>query len=163
MMNYVLFDDAEWSDLLPLTFTRPSCEIRIGILTIKEKWELRLKEDISYLCPVYLAEKFPYHANEKQPIIYMNGRVCPDDILLKEINKLKPAQRLYKEEVLLAYCTKNLDQSFLEFDKIASKSNCTVLNFPWDIFKNNGKELENDFELITKGRKPKPLSKTNKV
>jgi hypothetical protein len=63
MMNYVLFDDDKWSDLLPLTFTRPACEIRIGILTVKEKWELRLKKDFSYLCPIYLAEKFPYHAN----------------------------------------------------------------------------------------------------
>jgi UDP-N-acetylglucosamine diphosphorylase/glucosamine-1-phosphate N-acetyltransferase len=163
MMNYVLFDDDRWSDLLPLTFTRPSCEIRIGILTIKEKWEQRLKKDFSYLCPIYLAEKFPYHANEKLATLYVNGRVCPNDTLIKEINKLKQSQRLYKDDVLLAYGTINPDESFMEFEKIQSKSKCTILNFPWDIFKNNGTEIENDFAIITKGRKSKPLSKTNKV
>ena len=48
MMNYVLFDDAGWSDLLPLTFTRPACEMRIGVLTIREKWELLFEKDCSY-------------------------------------------------------------------------------------------------------------------
>jgi UDP-N-acetylglucosamine diphosphorylase/glucosamine-1-phosphate N-acetyltransferase len=163
MMNYVLFDDDRWSDLLPLTFTRPSCEIRIGILTIKEKWEQRLKKDFSYLCPIYLAEKFPYHANEKNPTLYVNGRVCPDEALIKEINKLKPGQRLYKADVLLAYCAVNPDESFLEFHKIESNSTSTILNFPWDVFKNNAKEIESDFGVVTKGRKSKPLSKTNKV
>ncbi len=162
-MNYVLFDDAQWSDLLPLTFTRPACEIRIGILTVKEKWEQRIKKDFSYLCPIYLAEKFPYHANEKLTTIYVNGRVCPDDILIKEINKLKESERLYKKDVLLAYCTTNPDESFIEFKKTQTKSNCNILTFPWDIFINNSKELELDFKLITKGRKSKPLSKSNKV
>jgi len=162
-MNYVLFDDAQWSDLLPLTFTRPAAEIRIGILTIKEKWELRLKKDFSYICPIYLAEKFPYHADEKKTTIYVNGRVCPDDDLVKEINKLKPSQALYKDNALLAYCTSHPDKSFIDFAKIQSKTKGTILNFPWDIFKNNGKELETDFVLITKGRKSKPLSKSNKV
>ena len=162
-MNYVLFDDAQWSDLLPLTFTRPACEIRIGILTIKEKWEARLKKDFSYICPIYLAEKFPYHANEKQATIYVNGRVCPDDSLIKEINKIKPSQSLYKNDVLLAYCTSNPDESFISFTKIQSKTKGTILTFPWDIFKNNGTELEADFALITKGRKSKQLSKSNKV
>ena len=38
-MNYILFDDHTWQNLLPLTFTKPVAEIRIGILTITEKWE----------------------------------------------------------------------------------------------------------------------------
>ncbi|MGZ3864604.1 MAG: GlmU family protein [Bacteroidia bacterium] len=156
MMNYVLFDDAGWSDLLPLTFTRPACEIRIGILTIKEKWEKRLKASLSYKTENYLSEKFPFRVNEKHPVIYINGRVCPDNTLVNEIKKLKPGQSLYKGHALLAYCGK-------DSEKLQSKSEPTVLNYPWDIFKNNGKELEKDFALITKGRKSKPLSKTNKV
>ena len=38
-MNYVLFDGEAHRKLLPFTFTRPVAEIRIGILTIREKWE----------------------------------------------------------------------------------------------------------------------------
>src|ERR1700739_1037144 len=156
MMNYVLFDDSAWSDLLPLTFTRPSCEIRIGILTIKEKWQKRLKAEISYKTENYLSEKFPFNVNQKFPCVYINGRVCPDEILVNEIKKLKIGQALYKAHTLVAYNGK-------DGEKIQSKSQGTVINHPWDIFRNNGKELEIDFTLITKGRKSKPLSKSNKV
>lgn len=156
MINYVLYDDAGWSDLLPLTFTRPACEIRIGILTIKEKWQLRLKAEISYDSIPYLTEKFPSASNSKLPFMNLNGRVCPDDILLSEVKKLKPGQALYIGETMAAYYEKNTD-------KVISKSKATILNHPWDIFRNNGVELANDFALITKGKKSKPLSKSNKV
>ena len=59
-MNIILFDNEIRSQLLPLTYTRPVCELRVGILTIKEKWELWLKGDISYITQDYLAEKYPY-------------------------------------------------------------------------------------------------------
>src|ERR1700758_2168368 len=156
MLNYVLFDDAGWSDLLPLTFTRPACEIRIGILTIKEKWQKRLRAAISYKTENYLEEKFPFNVNEKFPSIYINGRICPDEILVDEIKKLKHGQGLYKDDMLVAYY-------LISRQKIQSKSEATILNHPWDVFKNNGKELELDFSLITQGRKSKPLSKSNKV
>jgi UDP-N-acetylglucosamine diphosphorylase/glucosamine-1-phosphate N-acetyltransferase len=155
-MNYVLFDDAGWSDLLPLTFTRPACQIRVGILTIKVKWEKRLKTTISYKTEGYLSEKFPLKENKQGSTIYINGRVCPDDTLLNEIKKLKMSQSLYKGHTLIAYHGK-------DSEKINSKSEPTIINYPWDIFKNNGKELELDFSLLTKGRKSKPLSKSNKV
>src|ERR1700739_4572873 len=103
MINYVLFDDAGWSDLLPLTFTRPACEIRIGILTIREKWQKRLKAVISYKTENYLAEKFSFTADQKNSTVYLNGRVCPDDSLVNEIKKLKLGQSLNKGHTLLAY------------------------------------------------------------
>ena len=59
MPNYILFDNGVRDQLLPLTYTRPVCELRIGILTIKEKWERHLGSPISYITQDYLAEKFP--------------------------------------------------------------------------------------------------------
>jgi UDP-N-acetylglucosamine diphosphorylase/glucosamine-1-phosphate N-acetyltransferase len=156
MMNYVLYDDAGWSDLLPLTYTRPACEIRIGILTIREKWRLRLKKELSYDSIPYLTKKFPSGGDARYPFMNLNGRVCPDDILLSEIKKLKSGQALYIGETMAAYFEKNTE-------KVISKSKATVLNHPWDIFRNNGTELANDFALIIKGRKSKPLAKSNKV
>ena len=38
-MNYILFDGSVRNQLLPFTFTRPVADIRVGILTIREKWE----------------------------------------------------------------------------------------------------------------------------
>jgi UDP-N-acetylglucosamine diphosphorylase/glucosamine-1-phosphate N-acetyltransferase len=156
MINYVLFDDTGWSDLLPLTFTRPACEIRVGILTIKAKWEKRLKAAVSYETQDYLSEKFPLKENKQGSSIYINGRICPNDILINEIKKLKLSQSLYKGHFLIAYHGK-------DSEKTLTKSEPAIINYPWDIFKNNGTELEADFTLITKGRKSKPISKSNKV
>ena len=58
-MNYILFDDQHRSDLLPLVFTRPVADIRIGILTIREKWEKYLNTKTSSLTEDYLSAKFP--------------------------------------------------------------------------------------------------------
>lgn len=155
MTNYVLFDDAGWSDLLPLTLTRPASEVRVGILTIREKWEKRLKTKFSWKTEEYLSEKFPLKADQKHSTLFINGRVCPNHALLKEVKKLSVGQSLYKDHVLLAYHGR-------DSEKTQSNADVTVIHYPWDIFKNNGKELETDFALITKGRKSKPLSKTNK-
>lgn len=156
MINYVLFDDSGWSDLLPLTFTRPASEIRIGILTIREKWQLRLKKELTHKTNDLLAEKFPLHINSKFPCVYINGRVCADDKLVAEIKKLKRGQAIMVGNTMAAYYEAHNE-------KISSKSKATVLTYPWDIFRNNGVELAADFDLITKGRKSKPLSKSNKV
>ena len=48
-MNLVLFDPAQSSGLLPLTYTRPVAELRIGGLTIAEKWNKRLHAEVSWL------------------------------------------------------------------------------------------------------------------
>lgn len=156
MMNYVLFDDSGWSDLLPLTFTRPSCEIRIGILTIREKWEKRLKKQFTYHTKEYLTGKYPLKSDKGIPSLYINGRVCPNDKLVAEVKKLKPGQSLTLNQTVIAY----LDS---KKESVASGSDATVIHFPWDIFRNNAIELSNDFALITKGRRSKPLPKTNKV
>jgi len=156
MKNSVLFSYAAWSVLLPLTFTRPACEIRIGILTIHEKWTLRLKQDFSYKTEEYLAKKFPLHVNQRYSTIFINGRVCPDEILVNEVKKLKLGQSLYKGHILLAYHGK-------DGQKQASKTKAVILAHPWDIFRNNGTEIANDFTLLTKGRKTKVLSKSNTI
>ena len=48
-MNYILFDGPSRNNLLPLTYTRPVAEIRVGILTIREKWEAFLESTITFV------------------------------------------------------------------------------------------------------------------
>jgi UDP-N-acetylglucosamine diphosphorylase/glucosamine-1-phosphate N-acetyltransferase len=91
-MNYILFDDFRWDNLLPLTFTRPVCEIRVGILTIREKWEQMLGDKCSWLTKDYLSEKYPLNAEDDN--IFINGSILPDVSLLKEISKLRSGQVL---------------------------------------------------------------------
>ena len=76
MMNIILFDtETNWKNLLPLTFTRPICEIRIGALTIKQKWEKWLKTNCSYLTQTYLQKKYPLV--EKPENLFINSTICP--------------------------------------------------------------------------------------
>ena len=85
-MNYILFDDFAWQNLLPLTFTKPVSEIRIGILTITEKWKSLLSGNFSYQTQGFLSEK--YSSKFTSDTIFINGKICPTNELIKVINSL---------------------------------------------------------------------------
>ena len=158
-MNYILFDHQR-ERLLPLTFTRPVCEIRFGILTIKEKWERLLKTTLSFKTEDYLSDKFPMHETEDNVLI--NGGVCPSEELLIAIRKLQFGQRLVKDGLPLAYRSEKvadvLDLSDMEFN-----GEILAVQDPWDIFSRNGDALNFDFTMLTAGRTSANLSQTNTV
>jgi UDP-N-acetylglucosamine diphosphorylase/glucosamine-1-phosphate N-acetyltransferase len=163
-MNYILFDDDRWDALLPLTFTRPACEIRIGILTIREKWERMLNTKCSWMTKDYLSIKFPVSA-EKDNIL-LNGTVLPDSSLINVIRKLKTGQQLKKGDTTIAIRTGEINDypkqnSFEKYDKIIFEGEFLKINHPWDIFSLNGDAIRSDFKLITDGKKTASLSKTN--
>ncbi|MEZ4982646.1 MAG: putative sugar nucleotidyl transferase [Saprospiraceae bacterium] len=60
---------------MPLTYTRPVCDLRIGILTIREKWERWLGGSISFITQDYLSEKYPIDLRKDNYLI--NGSVLP--------------------------------------------------------------------------------------
>ncbi len=93
-MNYILFDDCR-EQLLPLTFTRPVCDIRVGIMTIREKWERVFGSKTSTITEAYLAAKFPLRVGDQNLMI--NGSVCPSKGLEDAIGSLEPGDRLVKE------------------------------------------------------------------
>jgi len=59
-MNYILFDGPSRNNLLPLTYTRPVAEIRVGILTIREKWEAFLESTIHLLLRITYLTSIPW-------------------------------------------------------------------------------------------------------
>src|ERR1051326_2918579 len=105
-MNYILFDDNR-NDLLPFTFTRPVADIRIGILTIKEKWEKMLAAKVSFSTEQYLSKKFPSEFSIDTDNVWINGSVCPNEKLVGEIMKLKPGQEMCVGDVCIARNTGN--------------------------------------------------------
>ena len=82
-MNFILFDDARRNYFLPLTFLRPIADIRLGILTIREKWEMMLDTKTSTLTEEYLNVKFPLIKKDEN--ILINGAVCPTNELIEQI------------------------------------------------------------------------------
>lgn len=170
-MNYILFDDSSRDNLLPLTFTRPVADIRIGILTIREKWEKGLAAKTSSKTQDYLAAKYPVEYTIDTDNVWINGSICPNDKLLEEVRILEPMQALFAGDVLLALnsgnektISLNIDERFgSSIKKFESHASALKINNPWDIFSHNGKALTEDFELVTKGRNSAALSKTNQV
>lgn len=165
-MNYILFDDKSWQNLLPLTFTRPVCEIRAGILTIKEKWEKFLNSSVSYKTQEYLSEKFSI--NIESDNILINGSVIPNKELIKKIQNLDPDTALAVNNKLLAVRIdkdKLSDFNPFETDKLEKEnftSDFISIEWPWDIFKLNEANIKADFDLITKNQKSQEISKSNK-
>jgi len=99
-MNYILFDDKSWDNLLPLTFTKPVCEVRSGILTIKEKWEKVLDVKLSYLTQKYLQAKYLLNVDDDN--ILINGSVIPNAELLNKIESLKLNEALVNDHKTIA-------------------------------------------------------------
>lgn len=171
--NIILFGDDHWTGLLPLTLTRPICELRVGILTIKEKWEKHLGGTASYITQDYLAEKYP--VNIQNDNLLINSTFLPNKKLVGYIKKLNINEALLTGNELIAarlsedqfeslssdttalQSLKGVDlgrDSSIEFSRITS---------PHHIFQLNGQELQNDFELITHGRESEQVSETNKI
>lgn len=162
-MNCILFDGDRRNALLPFTFTRPMADIRIGILTVKEKWERRLGIRASHNTVDYLAVKFPMILESDN--LFINGSVLPDIDLIEAITKLKSGAALWHNDVLLAYRNPGLvtdDEAHL-LARSAFSGQLFQIRNTWDIFSLNGKALEDDFELITQGRSSAPISDTNRV
>lgn len=160
-MNYILFDQNR-EQLLPLTFTRPVCDLRIGILTIREKWSRLLDAEISTLTEDYLSEKYP--CVESGDNVLINGGICPTAELVNAISSLEDGQQLVKDGKLLAYRTSNVSKDTLKSDSgIEFTSEVLAVEYPWDIFSKNGEGIKQDYEMITNGRTSQKLSDSNTV
>lgn len=158
-MNFILFDDHR-DNFLPLTFTRPVCDLRIGILTIREKWEKHLKAKTSTLTEDYLSEKYPLITKSQN--ILINGSVCPNLKLVKDILALKEGEALVSNETIIALHSPTADVSNYKSRKETKAFSLHIKNV-WDIFQKNGRAIEDDFELLVKGKKSQRISKTNQV
>lgn len=164
--HYILFDDSRRLNLLPFTFTRPVAEIRIGILTIREKWEMALGATCSHLTVDYLREKYLPAQGDKESYL-INGGVIPNQKILDMIHNLEVGQAIAFENTIIASLlpstpVPSYTPEISQFKNIIKLSeNPFSINHVWDIFSHNKRALEEDFELVTKGRKSEPISSTN--
>ncbi len=166
-MNYLLFDDSCRDSLLPLTFTRPVADLRVGILTIKEKWDICLKGECHFWTVDHLGEKFP--AKIEDDNLFINGSLFPDNRLVKKACSLKLGQCLLQDGLLLAA---RLDaaaakafqpDSWDGLEVVSTSAKLERLVHPHEIFLKNGAQIEFDFRILTRGRRSQKISDTNRV
>jgi UDP-N-acetylglucosamine diphosphorylase/glucosamine-1-phosphate N-acetyltransferase len=163
-MNIILFDDEGRSKLLPMVYTRPCGDLRVGILTLAEKWEILCTCTVSYLTEDYLASKYP--ANYADTNYYVNGRLLADKSLLKTIVNLQDGEKLVHDGCLVAFrCDRSLENinDLLNYALPLTPSEIMVssIAYGYDLFSLNGQEIKKDFILLTTGRKSAALSETN--
>ncbi|WP_136468084.1 GlmU family protein [Flagellimonas onchidii] len=162
-MNYILDDGPRRQALLPFTFTRPVAEIRIGILTITEKWKRRLHAPLSFKTEAYLSEKYPMITTTDNIVI--DGSIVPNGEFAGLIRSLNTYEAVQYVDRIVAYHTED-PTAVPDFSKYQIKTfegSLITINYTWDIFSKNGEALQEDFEFITKGRKSAPISNTNKL
>jgi UDP-N-acetylglucosamine diphosphorylase/glucosamine-1-phosphate N-acetyltransferase len=165
---YILFDPAKTrQNLLPLTYTRPIADCRVGIRTIREKWEHYTGSTTFTLSEPYLEGKYPFY-QEAGLRTYFNGAVIPNDELFAAAKDLKEDEVLKDDHTIIAFCTAKKQINYENIEAIASTATeikylgtYIHINSPSDIFKLNAAEIEADFARITKGRTSQPLSSTN--
>lgn len=156
----VLNDQQSHQNLLPLTYTKPASELRVGILTIREKWEKMLEGEYSWKTEKYLSKKYPSSIGEKA--LVLNASICPNEILIGAIRELKEGECLVDGDLKIAQNGNPSDGEFHEkYTSVHFQGEYSNIDRPWKIFSENAKELEMDFDLITEGRTSAPLSKTN--
>lgn len=169
-MSYQFFEtDILRENLLPFTYTRPVANLRVGILTIDEKWKQRLHiKEAGYLTQPYLSEKFP--SLEGDLHILINGSICPTDALAQAVASLKNHHEgISWNGQLLAVCVHGAlpnnivaDPSLYQCTEWNSDAILQISN-TWDIFSRNGEAIEEDFEWITRGRISAPIPEGNQV
>ena len=155
-LSIVLFDDfKERERLLPLVATRPVGNLRLGALTINQKWELLTAGDVSYMTAAYLQDKFPLNPVHAT-VVVVNACLVPSRELLNTLIELESecnlvdqdgnwlATKIKKENLSLIQQKKHL--SFKESYFVGEVSH---LKFPEDIFKLNSTQIEFDTEFFT--------------
>lgn len=162
-MNYILFDGNVRNQLLPFTFTRPVADLRVGILTIREKWEKYLGFATSTVTEDYLSTKFPMvEMNEN---ILINASFLPNDNLVTLIKGLSENQAIFFEEEPIAFFSNEGQE--IDFDSFEVKqynsSDLLRIQHTWDIFKLNGEAIRMDFEQITYNRISQPIPEMTPV
>lgn len=163
-MTINLFDDSAAISLRPLTFTRPVADLRVGIMTIAEKWEKYSLTVPGYCTAPYLSIKYAAH---KDADTFINGSICPDEKLFDAISSLKTGEVLSNGSIIIAYKlnsgeTLSLDQA-AQLQQVLYNGLVSRIFFPEDIFKINDAQLRADFKIITNGRTSARISATNTI
>ena len=155
-MNVILFDTNR-HNYYPLSYTRPISHFRVGIFTIKEKWE-NYYTSVSVKTESYLSNKYPLEV--KNDNLWIDANILPSSSLVTELNSLRVGEALAKKGEIFAFRSRSSSDKKLNI--IDSNSSFNKLENIWDIFLKNNIEIESDFKFFEK-TKSQDIEKTNTI
>lgn len=163
-MKIVLFDDKDAHyDLLPLSFTRPICDFRVGISTIREKWYTLIPDAEIYALPVdFLRERFGCPDDPEEEMLFVSGSVVPDEDIASRVLSLKKGDAICCGELTLALRGSWNDLENRNFSDVYDED-LRHLRQVYDVFLMNPSVMTEDYRRITRDRKSHPLDESNRV
>ncbi|MGO1244370.1 MAG: putative sugar nucleotidyl transferase [Sphingobacterium sp.] len=165
MLEIVLHDRAAWrKHFLPLVFTRPVGELRVGILTFREKWQLIFGSQITFYTEQYLQSRFPSPPLSTQYLV-IAANIFPNKQLIEALSTLPDETVLEKNGHWLAYRTahRSDDPYRYTIDRIQYGGDFDKLSTLTDIFIHNRLQIELDYTLLISGKESSPLDRSNFV
>jgi UDP-N-acetylglucosamine diphosphorylase/glucosamine-1-phosphate N-acetyltransferase len=172
-MHICIFEDEQYLNFEPLIYSRPVYDLVCGMTTLKEKIiRAFLKEKIVLKCRNYLEPfvksenpKLKVNQFDKDDYLFINGRIVVSTNL-KNILKVKSNEEkvfvsngvtiaaklswrkieeleLAKAEIIDTKLFSNLPTEEVDVE---------CANYLWDLVYLNGKEIQNEFKILTKGK-----------
>jgi len=156
-MHILFFEDHLLPAFYPLALTRPVAELRVGITTIREKWEQSLGHPSAHLTRTHLQALFPgpVHAG---PGYLINSRLIPTAAVVDQIRALGSKESLHDGDILLAVRFDLMENASSHSGKShLVHSRPFLLQSITDVFARNGEALQLDFDRITAGRESRAV------
>lgn len=168
--NIILFDlPAVRENLLPLSYTRPIADFLVGITTLRKKWESFLAGEFSYSTVGYLSEKYPMKTAEEN--LFIASNIIATEQLARRLDSLEPGEVLMADtmagqRVLVGFKggPNRLDEVIHSMPAgIVYEEKVDAINYVYDIFLLNGRQIEADFDVLTAGREGQSIPRSNIV
>jgi UDP-N-acetylglucosamine diphosphorylase/glucosamine-1-phosphate N-acetyltransferase len=141
--------------MLPISYTRAIGDVRVGILTLREKWEKHLNCHTAIQTVDYLQSQY---AVSDKPDLLIHGSILPSHALIEKISQLLPGQAIYAhEELLIARCDDRRLSTLDVYEPISLDFEVDRISRTWDIFSKNGQEIRADYTLLTANRESEPI------
>lgn len=155
-LNIVLCDTPQaHADLLPLSFTRPIALFRVGICTILEKWQAMLPGRYSMMPVQYLREK--YVAELTDDTLYIASNILPTPELARSLSRLEHGEALYSGDSFVGFRGDISRLQAADYRKVMFENAVDRIEFVFDVFRHNNRQILADYLRITAGRESQPL------
>ncbi len=158
-MQIVLFEDQVWSRFLPLAYTRPVGELRMGMMTMAQRYARVMNTEAVNNTRLPLRTIFPESSAQLQ--LHVNARLFPTASLLGELKSMVPGDVLKKDETLLARCIDTQRENAENI--LVSKAELTWIDRITDLFSMNSMAMKFDFELMPKTHRLESMHPSNVI
>ncbi len=152
-MKIVLFDNINRKQLYPFTTVRAVADLRIGMFSLKERWELYLNEEVEILTEDYI-QAF-YNDFSVGDLLLIDASVLPSISLVNAVKQIPIGSHLFNSKGfiagrLLANEPLHLAQLFKEgFAEVMEWENEVArINYPWQLFQQNASIIKQDYDFF---------------